>query len=297
MTIFNLGSACIDHVYQVPYFVTPGETLPCTHYEVHPGGKGLNQSLALARAGADVVHGGLVGPDGQWLVELLEKAGVNTQLLGTSKTYTGQALIQVTPDGENAIVINGGANQEITEELVNQVLEQMGEGDFLLLQNELNEPASILAAASKRGCRVALNAAPITDAIIRAPLDNVDYLIVNETEANALAGTTNSEEALSSLSDTYPRAGIVLTLGERGVVYADRNGQLFQAGFQVDAVDMTGAGDTFTGYFLAAVCKGQEMAVALETACLAAAVSVTRAGAASSIPTTEEVAEFRRSCA
>ena len=123
MTILNFGSCCIDNVYSVPHFAGPGETLPCSNFEVHPGGKGLNQSIALAASGAQVHHAGKVGKDGLWLVELLKSKNVKTESVYVDEGPSGHANIQVTPEGENSIVLFGGANKKITNEDIDKALE------------------------------------------------------------------------------------------------------------------------------------------------------------------------------
>ncbi len=284
MKILNYGSLCIDHVYSVPYFVKPGETLSCTNYERHPGGKGLNQSLALAYAGADVWHAGMVGDDGVWLKELLTEAGVSTAMIQVTDTPSGHALIQVNPDGENAIVICGGANKTVTIDDLDKVFAQCAEGDCLLLQNEISSMSEIMKAAKSISMRIAFNAAPITEAVLHYPLECVDLFILNEVEAAALSGQKAPQQMIKRLTESYPHACVVLTLGEQGAIYGDSERIVHQDAFTVEALDTTGAGDTFTGFFLAGWLDGQTIEQCLEVACQAAAICVTRKGAATSIP-------------
>ena len=289
MHITNFGSYCIDHVYWVPYFVRPGETLPSLDYQVHPGGKGLNQSLALALAGANVRHAGRVGNDGAWMKTLLSDAGVNVEFTQIVDTPTGHANIQVSPEGENAIVIYGGANQTITLDQIESTLEHCSAGDYLLIQNEINYLPELIEIASKKQQHIVFNAAPITEDVKQYPLQLIETFILNEVEGEALTGEQAPKAILESMIDLYPNSKVILTLGENGAVYKDRNKTVSQAANRVKAIDCTGAGDTFTGYFLASYVEDQSITTCLARACTAAGISVTRQGAASSIPKQHEV--------
>ena len=288
MSVLNFGSCCIDNVYSVPHFANPGETLLSLNYEVHPGGKGLNQSIALAACGADVHHAGRVGEDGRWLIELLSSRGVITDLMKIDDGPSGHANIQVTPDGENSIVLYGGANQEITHDDVDAALSN-GDHEFLLIQNEISSLGYLIERAADRGMKIIFNAAPMTDAIQSLPLEKLDLLIINEVEGAALAGDTDPDAMLQTLRARFPAMRILLTLGEDGACFADRDGVRKHPAIAVDAVDTTGAGDTFTGYFVAEYALGRPIDEALKLACQAAALSVTRVGAASSIPQRDEL--------
>lgn len=287
--VTNFGSCAIDNVYQVPHFSGPGETLPALAYDVYPGGKGLNQSLALARAGASVCHGGRVGEDGRFLKALLDEAGVDTSALIVDSGTSGHAVIQVTPDGENSIVIFGGANQRVEAVDIERVLSDCQAGEYLLLQNEISRTPEIMQAAAACGLKVVFNAAPMTAAVFDYPLDLVALFIVNETEGSALTGKTTATEVLDEMTRRFPGAATVLTRGASGAVYASGDKRVEREGLAVEAVDTTGAGDTFIGYFLAALASGRSIDAGLEEACRAGALCVTRPGAASSIPKREEL--------
>ena len=291
MKITNFGSCCIDNVYAVPYFVKPGETLPCTGFQVHPGGKGLNQSLALAHAGVHVRHAGKVGGDGVWMKDLMSDAGIDTTHTLVVDGPSGHANIQVTPDGENAIVIFGGANKTIDLQDIERVLADAAPGDFLLIQNELSCLAELIDAAHAKEQRIVFNAAPMTDAVTTYPLDKIEMFIVNELEGKALTGESEPNAILEAMQDRYPQARTILTLGEKGAVYFDGEARIEQAAFKVDAVDATGAGDTFTGYFMAGFVAGKPVTECLELACRAASLCVQKPGAASSIPRLHEVVQ------
>ncbi len=291
MKIFNIGSCCIDNVYVVDHFVKPGETLPASGYRIHPGGKGLNQSLALARAGATVVHAGKIGHDGIWLRDLLSGEGVDTRQTVTVDTPTGHALIQIDSTGENAIVIVGGANRELTDHDFIEALKDSRPGDILLMQNEISNLGVLMELASGRDLRLVFNAAPATQELDHYPLDLVDTFILNETEGEAITGRQGTSAILDAMIADYPTSRTLLTLGAQGAIYSDREQQIHQPAYRTRIEDTTGAGDTFIGYYLAARMAGTGIRGCLEIACKAAAICVSRAGAATSIPTMEEVRE------
>ena len=287
--LVNLGSLCIDHVYSVPDITGAGETVASLGHEVFPGGKGLNQSVAAARAGAEVMHFGCVGEDGSWLKDVLAEAGVDASGVRVANGASGHAVIQVNPAGENAIVIAGGTNRNLTEADVAAALDALGADDWLLLQNEINDLEGVLAAAAERGARVAFNVAPVDGREAGYDLSATALLIVNEIEAAALAGEKDPSAALESLRERYPNMEVVLTLGRDGLLHAVRSGKATMPAFAVQAVDETAAGDAFIGYLMAALLAGEESEPALRRASAAGALAVTKAGAASSIPTPEEV--------
>ena len=291
--LVNLGSLCIDHVYGVPAITGPGETVASVSYEVFPGGKGLNQSIAAARAGIDVVHVGCVGADGEWLRETLAGEGVDVSAVRVAPGASGHAVIQVNEAGENAIVITGGANRVLDGNDIEQALAQVGPADWLMLQNEINNLDTVLRLAGERGCRVAFNVAPVDGREAGYDLSTTGLLIVNEIEAAALGGTDVGEDdwsaVMTALADRAPTADIVLTLGADGLVYS-RAGELATLpAYEVDAVDETAAGDAFIGFLMASLIQGEPMDRALRMGAAAGALAVTRAGAASSLPRLPEV--------
>jgi len=289
MKILNFGSLNIDHVYNVPHFVRPGETLSCELYSRFCGGKGLNQSIALARAGAEVAHAGCIGADGLFLKTILEQNGVDTSLIESVDGPGGHALIQVTPDGSNSIIIYGGANKTITAAYIEQVMGSFASGDYLLVQNEINAVPEIIRQGAEQGMKIVFNPAPMGPEVLDYPLELVDFFIVNEIEGEELTGARESGRILNGMIDTYPQAVSVLTLGKQGAMLGRGDERITVPAVPVRAVDTTGAGDTFIGFFLAAIILGHDMEHALQTACRAAAVCVTRAGAADSIPAMAEV--------
>ena len=292
MQILNFGSLNIDHVYRVEHFVRPGETLSSTDYRVFMGGKGSNQSLALALAGAPVVHAGKLGSDGGWLKERLAGYGVDTALVEVGTGASGHAIIQVSASGENAIILHGGANREITAADAARVLASFGPGDWLLLQNEISAIPEIMRQAHNRGLTIAFNPAPMHTDVLAYPLELVRLFVVNEIEAAELSGEREPDRILGAMRQRYPGAATVLTLGSDGAAYAGPAGTFRVPAPKVTAVDTTAAGDTSIGYFLAELLRGADPRRALEVACRAAALCVTRPGAADSIPRRAEVEAF-----
>jgi ribokinase len=289
MRVLNIGSVNVDHVYEVDHFVRPGETLNSLSYRTFAGGKGFNQSVALARAGADTLHAGRVGKDAAWLLQRLAQEGVDTAHVTVGEATTGHAIIQVVPGGENAIFLHGGANRLVTAADVAAALSSCAAGDVLLLQNETSAVAEAIQAAHTRGMRVVFNPAPMTAEVHRYPLGLVDIFVLNEIEAEALTGKTDPVEVGARMRERFPLAATVLTLGSQGARYFHGDSMLHECALPVNAIDTTGAGDTFIGYFLAELMQTSDPAKALAKACHAAAICVTRAGAADSIPFLHEM--------
>ena len=298
MSILVFGSLNIDHVYQVEHLVRPGETLPSTEYRRFQGGKGANQSVALARAGADVFLAGQIGPEGLWLRDAIAAEGVDVTHVGLDSQPTGHAIIQVDSAGENSILLYGGANLSVTSDDAHYVLSHFGEGDWLLLQNEISSMPAILHEAFDRGMNVAFNPAPMTPEVLRYPLDRVSLFVVNLTEGAALAEIENASPQLivDRLQARFPKAAILLTLGGDGSLYAQVESRIRTPAQAVEAVDTTAAGDTFTGYFLAELLRGESVEQSLSLASRAAALCVTRPGAADSIPRRGELEEGTSAC-
>ncbi len=292
MRILNFGSVNIDLTYQVEHFVRPGETLSARKVTKNAGGKGFNQSVALARAGFDVYHAGHIGGDGQFLRNLCEEYGIHTDYLTEVETPTGNAVIQLDDNGSNCIILYGGANQVMDEAFIAHVLDGFGEGDVIVLQNEINCMNEIMKMAYDRGLKIAINPAPMNDAITKESLALSDWMILNEVEACELTGKEQEDEQLSALKESFPETNFLLTYGVRGAVYQTAEGVQYRMGScKVKAVDTTAAGDTFAGFFLSALLAGNEPQQALLTATRAAALTVSSYGAAQSIPTLQMVQE------
>lgn len=286
MTIWNLGSINADHVYSVAQFARPGETIAATGFETGLGGKGANMSVSIARAGAHVAHIGAVGADGVRWLDRLTEYGVDTRHVARGDVPTGHAIIMVDASGENAITIYPGANRAIADTAIRDALRGAAAGDTLLFQNETNGQETAIAAGGH--LRVAYAAAPFDADAALALLPRIDLLFVNAVEAREL------EQATGQGIAELPPADIVVTRGADGADWHDtRTGETrHYDAVVVDAVDTTGAGDTFTGYVLAALDRGQPMGQAIGQAIRAAALMVTRHGAADVIPDLAEVRDF-----
>ncbi|AYQ32123.1 ribokinase [Runella sp. SP2] len=289
MKILNFGSINIDYVYGVPHFVKPAETIASTSYQVFMGGKGCNQSVALAKAGVQVYHAGAIGEDGVWIKNQLNDWGVNVDFLTVSDGPTGHAIIQVEPNGQNAIIIHGGANQSIHSAQIHHVLQNFEKGDILLVQNEINALPELLLAASERGMKIFFNPAPMSASVFELPLETIDVFIINEVEGEELTKRNTAEGILGKMAEQFPNAATLLTLGEKGARYQHASEMKSINAKKVKAIDTTAAGDTFIGYFLANWALGETLDTCLQKATQASAICVTRAGGAVSIPSKEEV--------
>ena len=289
MRILNFGSLNIDHTYRLPHKILPGETVSATIYTKGCGGKGLNQSVALAMAGAEVYHAGLVGEGGEFLRQRLLDSGVDCSYLKRTDAPNGHAIIQVDPSGENSIVLYPGSNHGLMPKEVDATLSRFGKGDLLLLQNETNMVPYLIRRGHERGMDVAFNAAPMEEAVKGYPLDLLRFLLVNETEGAALTGETDPRKITDVICGRYPNLELILTLGTDGSLYRKGDFTLFIPARQVRTLDTTGAGDAFIGYFLAGIADGADPGYSLTLATAAAAIAVTRSGAAGSIPALEEV--------
>lgn len=299
MKILSFGSLNIDYVYSVPHFVKKGETLSAKELTVYTGGKGLNQSIALARAGVETYQAGAIGTDGMFLLEQLKEAGVKTDLVKIlDDVRTGNAIIQNDDEGDNCIVLFGGANQAITKEQVDEVFKDFTNEDYLLIQNEINELSYIVEKAKEEGMKIILNPSPMNEKIMKLPLDQIDYFILNEIEAMQILKMDKPEEIdgkyiASLLHERFKDATIVLTLGSEGSVCISDDEYVEQSIYKVKAIDTTAAGDTYTGYFIAGILNGKTIKESMDIASKASAIAVTRQGAAPSIPVLEEVEEYK----
>lgn len=282
--ILNYGSLNIDTVYRVPHFVQPGETLTCSSLETFAGGKGANQSVALARAGARVFHAGNIGEDGVWLREKLNTNGVNTQFLSICQEETGHAIIQVDDLGQNSIILCSGANRKVKKEDIQKTLSKFEAGDFLLLQNEINLVDYLIQEGSNKGLHVCFNPAPFDTNSLRYPLNLVKILIVNEVEGAGLTGKNHEMSILDELYKLLPQTEIILTAGDKGAYYRSKNETIYMPAEKVEVVDTTAAGDTFIGYFLAARMQDKTVKEALSIAVHASAFCISKKGAMDAIP-------------
>ncbi len=289
MKIYNLGSVNVDYVYSVDHFVSAGETISSDKMEVFPGGKGLNQSVALARAGADVVHGALIGDGAEFLAEQMKSSGVDTSKLKRVAGSPGHAIIQVDRNGENCIMLFAGTNRQIDPSYVDFFLSDAAAGDFLLAQNETNCLKEAFLAAREKGMKISFNPSPFDEKIKDLPLELVDLWFCNEIEGAALTGASDVDGICKGFRKKYPAATLILTLGEEGSVCCGRDGVFRQKAYRAEPVDTTAAGDTFTGYYLACVSKNLSLTDSMDAASRASAITVSRMGASSSIPYFDEL--------
>jgi len=289
MKILNIGSMNIDYVYKVERILSPGETLSASSLLENFGGKGLNQSIAAARANGEVYHAGFIGENGQALKDFLFQEGVNVDLIEKTKENQGHAIIQVDKKGNNSIIVYGGSNRALTKDYIDKVLEGFGKDDFLLLQNEVSLLPYIIDRACTKKIKILLNASPIDEALLEIDFNKVYCLLINEIEAFGLTNEEDHKKAIEILLNKYPDIKILLTLGEEGAIYKDKNKKIKQKSFKVEVKDTTAAGDTFSGYFATCLSKGIEIEKALELAAMASAITVTGHGAAQSIPKLAQV--------
>lgn len=292
MRVLSFGSLNIDTVYHVDHIVMPGETIPSSGIDVNCGGKGLNQSIALSKAGLEVWHAGLIGDDGGILLDALKNAGVNTDLVKQVDGKSGNALIQVDANGQNSIVLFGGANRRIDESFINEVLENFGEGDILLIQNEISSLDTLVKLAAQKGMLICFNPSPMDESLKEFDYSVIDMLFLNEVEGEQITGYADPEQIMSALEERFPNTKVVLTLGSKGAVFSCNRQRTSREVYRVKAVDTTAAGDTFTGYFISSYYQDGSAAEALKIASAAAAMAVSRPGASISIPYRSETLEW-----
>lgn len=297
MKILCFGSINFDYIYQVDHFVEAGETMPCIQLDIASGGKGLNQAVAASNAGANTYFAGSVGSDGLELIDTLIRYGVNTDFAVVNKDVkTGHAIIQNNAQGDNCILAYKGANGAITTNMIDGTIEKFEAGDYLLVQNEINNMDKVVECAHKKGMIVVLNPSPILPNIHKLSNEIIDYIVLNEVEACQLTGLNindiknsifkdeTKKLLIDALKDKYPKTKIILTLGEHGSVYYYKKEYFAQMAYKVKAVDTTAAGDTFMGYFIAKLSLGYSVKEAMDVASKASSIAVTKLGAAPSIP-------------
>lgn len=290
--ILNFGSLNIDKIYGLDHIVKEGETISASSYDEGMGGKGLNQSIALKRAGADPIHAGFVGEDdGDILLDYMAENEIDF-LVKKVSGKSGHAIIQVDKNAKNSIIVEAGANKNIDKSYIDQVLAEFDEGDYLLLQNEISNLQYIVDMASKKKMKIFLNPSPVDETIKTIDFNKIDSLILNETEAYELSGCENSDEIIDYFRKNYKDLNLLLTLGKDGGIYSSKDTEIKFSSFKTHAIDTTGAGDTFLGYFLASISKGADLEKSLNIASLAAGLACSKSGAANSIPSLKEVEEY-----
>lgn len=286
MKVLSFGSLNFDYVYNTDHFVLPKETIIANDYHENFGGKGLNQSIALAKAGLEVYHAGRVGKDGQSFFDYLNEYDVHTDYLYKDESITtGHAIIEVH-EGQNRIICYGGGNQKVDHKQIDDVLSHFEKGDLLLIQNEISSVDYLITKAHEAGMKIAFNCAPITSAILTYPLEYIDIFVVNEVEAKGITeiASDNIDDIIKALQDRYHNKEVVLTVGEQGSYYIYGDKVIHKDALKVDVVDTTAAGDTFTGYFLASYMNEHDVDKALALATKASSITVQGLGAAKSIP-------------
>lgn len=291
MKILNFGSMNIDHVYRVAHNVQTGETILSSGLSLFCGGKGLNQSVAVAKAGGEIYHAGLIGADGDMLLDTLKQARVDVRYVKRKNMASCHTMIQLDDQGRNSIVVHNTEGLQFTELEMDEILSDFDSGDVLMLQNELAGSPTMLKKAAAKGMTIVLNPSPMDRRIKEYGLKLIHWLLLNEHEGEALTGMSDPEQIVHALKNAYPTTNVVLTLGEKGALCCCDGRMLHQASFPVKAVDTTGAGDTFTGYFVTGIAHGDPLEQVLRRAALAASIAVSREGAAASIPMVSEVAE------
>ncbi|QFI54768.1 ribokinase [Aeromonas simiae] len=295
-----LGSVNADHVLRVPHFPRPGETLRGHSYQVLPGGKGANQAVAAARLGADIGFIARIGDDaiGRQMRDGFAADGIDVSAVECDPALpTGIAIIYVSDEGENNIGLSAEANGALTPEVVERHAARIAGADTLLLQLEVPLESVLHAAtlAHAAGTRVVLNPAP-AQPLPASLLALVDLITPNQTEAELLTGVAVTDEASARAAaarfHAMGIASVMITLGAQGVYWSEQGEAALIPGFRVTAIDTTAAGDTFNGALLAEQLRGASMPEAIRFAHAAAALSVTRFGAQSSIPHLAEVRAF-----
>ncbi len=289
MKMLNYGSLNYDYVYSVSHIVKPGETLSSSNLETFCGGKGLNQSIALAKAGVKVYHAGMVGIDGEMLLNLCIENGIDKRFISTEQGKSGHTIIQVNEHGQNCIILYAGSNGLNSVEHIDKVLSYFEEGDMILLQNEINLLDTIIEKAYAKKMNIIINPSPYNEKVKQCDLAKISIFLLNEIEGYQITGVKDPQSIMRVMSEIYPNAEVILTLGADGVMYSGNSKTYFRESYKVTAVDTTAAGDTFTGYYIGAILQGYSIEKSLQRATAAASIAVTRKGATSSIPTKEEV--------
>ncbi len=291
MKVLCFGSANLDHVYKVDHFTVPGETQGCLEYNIKCGGKGVNQAIAMALAGNDTYFAGIIGSDGGLLKGALVDKGVHIDYMKISNKPTGHAIIEVDQSGQNHILLYGGTNKEIDFEYIDEVLSHFSKGDIVVLQNEINNVPYIIERCYEKEMKIFFNAAPYDIAVKNSPIEKVTWLVVNETEGATLSNEEDYEKIIQTLKQKYPHTHILFTMGKEGSrVLTDKEDIKVEA-LKVNAVDTTGAGDTYIGYFVRGIVEEMPLLETAQMATKASAIAVTRFGAVDAIPNYEEVFE------
>ena len=295
-----IGSLNMDLVVNVDTMPKPGQTIIGSNFKEVPGGKGANQAVAMARLNGNVSMIGKVGEDGfgKTLINSLKNDKVDTTYIQTSKGATGVALITVDKNAQNSIVVSPGANFEVKEDDIDNNIEAIKNSDIVVLQLEtpLNTIKYALNKAKELNKYTILNPAPavkLDDEIIK----NVDLLTPNETELEIISGVSiETEEDIQKAAQIMIEKGVkelIVTLGSKGSLYINKEKSMFKKAYKVEAVDTTAAGDSYTGALAVALSQDKNIEDAMDFASKVGALSVLKEGAQSSLPTLEDVKNFR----
>lgn len=284
MKILCVGSLNIDHVYSVDHIVSKGETIQSIQYNKYPGGKGLNQAVALSKVSNNVYMYGYIGENSDILINQLNNSIINTKYIIKTNHDTGHALIQVDKSGDNSIVVFPGANHQFDYEVTKKVISEFNEGDYLILQNEINGIDQVIDLGKKQKMKIVLNPSPYSSIITKDLLQNINYLILNQKEAIKILGSSNPKEIINSELVSKTNINIILTLGENGAYNINKDSIIFQEAFVVNVIDTTCAGDTFLGFFIGTMINTSNLKESLYTASKAASICIQHKGACISIP-------------
>ena len=284
MKILNFGSINKDFFYSVNDFVRPGETISSNRYDIKIGGKGLNQSVGISKAGVKVYHAGIINKEDTFIIDKLKSWKINCDNILLSDNPTGHAIIQVNKKGENSIIIHGGANHDFNLKSIKSILSKFETGDVLLLQNEINNIDEIIDRAHYKKMKIIFNPAPFNNDILKYDLNKINTLILNQSEGEGLSNEKIPDKILKVLNNNFKNTEIILTLGEKGSLYSYKDELIKIRAHDVKTVDTTGAGDTFIGYYVAGFASKMNKKDNLKRASEAAALTTIKLGGAESIP-------------
>lgn len=284
MKILNFGSINKDFFYSVNDFVRPGETISSNGYDIKIGGKGLNQSVSISKAGVKVYHAGIINKEDTFIIDKLKSWKINCDNILLSNSPTGHAIIQVNKKGENSIIIHGGANHDFNLKSIKSILSKFETGDILLLQNEINNIEEIIDRAHHKKMKIIFNPAPFKNDILEYNLNKITTLILNQSEGEGLSNEKIPDKILKVLNNNFKNTEIILTLGEKGSLYSYKDELIKIRAHDVKTVDTTGAGDTFIGYYVAGFASKMNKKDNLNRASEAAALTTIKLGGAESIP-------------
>lgn len=294
MKILIYGSVNIDNTFAVKEIVKPGETISCNFTGKAAGGKGANQACAAGRASDgrfEVYFAGKADHEADFIFSKMEEAGTSCKYVTYSDYGTGMAVIQVAEGGQNSILVCGNGNVHIEKEEIDSVLQNFSKGDCVILNAEINNLEYLINACHEKGMVIFFNPSPVTENLKKLPLEKASYLVFNEVEGSFFSGvnSTDYKAILDSLIKIFPASKIVLTMGPEGVWCGDKNEAVYVPACKVKAVDTTGCGDTFLGFFATEVMAGSSVKDALGVAAKAASIAATRHGAMNSIPSYGEL--------